>query len=347
MERAALIGGIVLAVAFALGSFVRHNVHVDFGDHEWGDTARAAYVEPAPGNMEAQTFSVEAVRVVHAAGLVRVIPEDRTDVSVEIANPGKAPMPTVKAEENKLIIDGLLSRRIDECREDGGAELDGYGVLALSELPQITLRTPREVAIGLRGAVRGEIGAAQSVDLSQSGCGRTTIADVAEALEINNSGSGSVEAGAARTAEVHLAGSGSARIGAIGERLEAKIAGSGQIDVQSLQGELEAKTAGSGDFRLGGGAVTEADVEIAGSGSVDIGASVETLDVKIAGSGDVTVRQGVGSLDASLAGSGDVRVASVSGEVSKSIIGSGDVVVGAPPARAPAGTPEAAAKNGK
>jgi hypothetical protein len=344
MERLALVGGILLAIVIALMSAVPNHFNIRIDGDDWGHEARAAYIQPAAGKMAAQAYAGTVVKIIHAAAVVRVIPEARTDVSVEIANPGRAPMPSVEQHDGKVVIDGRLSRRIESCRDDGGVELDGYGVLAKSELPQITIRAPMTMEFGLRGAVRAEFGAAQSLTLHQSGCGGSEVGDMSERLEIHNSGSGTVKAGAAPSAEVHMAGSGDVALGAIAQRLEAHIAGSGEVEAASVRGSLEVHTAGSGDMKAAGGALSNAIVEIAGSGAVEIDAPVETLEVKIAGSGDVTVSQPVRDVDASLAGSGDVTVAAVTGRQSLSSVGSGQIIVRGPPPPAPSGAPSAAAK---
>ncbi|MGE0830403.1 MAG: DUF2807 domain-containing protein [Hyphomonadaceae bacterium] len=329
MERLALIGGILLAAVVVLGDMVGdHTIQIDFDEDDISHVQRAAYVEPRAGEAAEQAYAATDIRVMYAAALVEVIPEDRTDVAVAIRNPGHAPMPVVKHDGERLEIDGLLARRINECRQEGGAILEGYGDLARDQLPQITLRVPRTAEIRFQGAVFGRIGAMENLDLRVGGCGRTEIADVSGSLEIDNDGSGEVVAAAARNAEIHLTGSGEASIGAVSESLVLDLAGSGGVTAASLRGALETQIAGSASAVVNGGAVTTAELDIAGSGEIRIRAPVERLEADIAGSGDIIVAGAVGAVDASLAGSGDVRVASVSGPVSKSVIGSGDVIVG-------------------
>lgn len=93
------------------------------------------------------------------------------------------------------------------------------------------------------------------------------------------------------------------------------------------------------------GRVQSAQISIAGSGQVAVGAVKETIDlelagsgrfsaasaaaaqVEIAGGGDIVIGPLAGGLDAELAGSGSVRVAHVNGPVQIEIAGSGGVVI--------------------
>lgn len=337
MERAALIGGIIMAIVIALGAFARDSIHVsiDGDDFEFGGR-RAAYVEPVAGQMAAQTYAENEVRVIYSASVVQVIPEDRTDISVEINNPGRAPMPEVDRRDGRVVIDGRLSRRIDGCDENGSVRLEGYGQLSRADLPQITIRTPRDVDADFRGAVFAEIGASQSADLRFAGCGDSSFGDVAGEITLDQAGSGDVRGGAAGSANVDLAGSGSVTMGAIAGALDVDVAGSGEFEAASVNGTLDATVAGSGDVRILGGAVTTANVEIAGSGDVTVNAPVQRLEVDIAGSGTVDVPNTVVDIEADFVGSGDVTVGRHTGSISQTTMGSGRVTVSntapAPPA---------------
>ncbi len=91
--------------------------------------------------------------------------------------------------------------------------------------------------------------------------------------------------------------------------------------VQSAQVSI----AGSG--RIAIGAVKEtADLEVAGSGNFEI-ASASAAKVEIAGGGSVVIGPLTTGLSAEIAGSGKVRVASVNGPVEIEVAGSGDVLI--------------------
>jgi hypothetical protein len=309
-------------------------VHVNFdGDSDaWADgrhsRARAAYVQPAPGELAATDYAETGVRVIHAAAVVEVIAEDgRSGVSVAISNPGRAPMPTVERRNGRIEIDGRLSRRIDDCLEGGGAELDGYGTLAQTDLPRIMLRVPRTADVGLHGAVQAQVGATETLDLEVSGCGATTVADVSDRFELSNDGSGSVIAGAARDVENTPAGPGRTESGAVRADAEVNTAGSGETMIASVAGSLEANVAGSGEVTVRGGALQAVNASVAGSGTVTVEGSVERLEASIAGAGDVIVRGTVRDVEASVMGSGDIVVGGVTGTQSQTVMGSGGIVV--------------------
>lgn len=92
--------------------------------------------------------------------------------------------------------------------------------------------------------------------------------------------------------------------------------------VHSLQGELR----GSGKATLAG-VLNDADLDVSGSGSFDIGSVGGSVRAKVAGSGDVVVRGGTSrQLRASVSGSGDIRHrGTVTGDARLRVSGSGNV----------------------
>lgn len=326
MERAALIFGVILAIFFALYTMADRSTEGGLS-FRIADFEGDAIYDAAAGVSAEQVFAEDSVRLADVAAIVQVIPEDRADIAVAIANPGGAPMPEVRIESHDVVIDGRLGGRIDDCLEDGGAVLDGYGSLPRERLPVIVVRTPRAVTLKADGAGIVEIGPAASVDAGISGCGALRVADVAGPLTMAASGSGDVTSAASGETHIRLAGSGAAHLGAVRERLSVALAGSGSVTAASLNGALEVRSAGSGETDVAAGAVTTADITVAGSGDVRIAAPVATLTSRLVGSGDVTVEGAVGSVDANIAGSGDVRVASLTGALNQNAMGSGRVVV--------------------
>jgi hypothetical protein len=326
MERFVFVAAVTIAIIFGvMAVFGGTNFHFSHGDHDGG--AMSPVVETAPGRMEAQAFEGTRLRLVGAAANVTIIPEDRSDFLVEIDNPaGRTPMPSVASENGRVVIDGQLRRRISDCGADS-VDLRGYGDVLLTDLPRITIRTPRALEFDRAGAGASEIGATENLHLDFSGCGDATIADVAGELNIDLSGSGHIQAGVARSVNIDIAGSGDIRVGAVAEGGSIDIAGSGQVTIASLNGDLSTDGAGTGDLSILGGAIGAADVDLAGSGGVRIVASVRSLNVDIVGSGDVDVDGEVGEIDADIAGSGSVTATRVTGDIRKEIWGSGDVRV--------------------
>ena len=329
MERFVFVAAVTIAliwgaVALFGGRFIQF-------DGDWdidADARMAPLVEVAPGNMAAQTYVGDRLDLDDLAANVIITPEDRTDFSIEIANPaGRAPMPEIRVEGGQITVDGRLSRRIERCT-DGGAELRDYGSVTTEELPRITIRAPRTLNVSREGAGSLEIGPSQSVDLDFSSCGTATLGDTAGPLNVDLAGSGRISAGAAQSLAANVAGSGGLSVGAVAQGANVDIAGSGEVSIASLNGDLSADGAGSGNLAVGGGAINEASVDLAGSGDVDIGATIRTLKVSIVGSGSLDVTAEVGDVEADIAGSGSVTARAITGSIRKEVWGSGDVRVG-------------------
>jgi hypothetical protein len=257
----------------------------------------------------AQAASVE---IRDAVARVVVSPESRADVVVEVlTRNGRLPL-EIRQAGDRVIVDGGLSRRIMNCSSRGGrtrVEVRGVGDIAYADMPQILIRTPRQVEIASDGAVFGEVGRAASVDLSNAGCGDWLLANVAGRMSVRQVGSGDTRAGAAGEADLQVAGAGDIVTKAIEGRLSIKVAGSGDVLVERVTGPMSVQVAGSGDVKVLSGQAAAMDVTIAGSGDVDFGGDAASLSAKVMGSGDVRAR-------------------SVRGAVSKTVMGSGDVIVG-------------------
>lgn len=345
MERFVFVAAITIAIIFGIGAvFGGPNFHFNFdGD---GDGGTSPVVEVAPGAMEEQAFAGSDLRIRGAAANVTIVPEDRSDFLIAIDNSaGMAPMPLVSTAGNQVLIDGQLRNRVQNCESDGGAELRGYGTLTAAQLPRITIRAPRDLILDRSGAGRTEIGASSSLDVEFSGCGSAQLGDVAGDLDIDFAGSGVVTAGAARNVSADIAGSGELSLTTVSGNADLDIAGSGTVTMASLTGDLSADAAGSGNVTVRGGSVGEANIDMAGSGDIEINAPVRNLIVSMVGSGDVEVTGVVGDLEAEIAGSGNVTAASVTGNVRQEIFGPGEVTIrnraaGSAPTTAP--TPPAA-----
>ncbi|HEX2559512.1 hypothetical protein [Phenylobacterium sp.] len=215
-----------------------------------------------------------------AANLI-IIPEQRTDLAVE-APPAA----------------GLtVTRQGDTVRVTGGARPDtaGRGQCGGSA-PPVVVRAPRAVQIIARGGVSGRIGAADSVRLSNQGCGGWRIAAVLGQAVVAQSGPGSVSLGAARalTAQVH---------------------GRGRVEAAEVAGSLAGSVAGPGEITVRGGVSPKARL-------------------RLEGSGDIVHAGQVGTLDAELSGSGRIHAAVVTGQVRKVVGGAGQVTWGRPAGRA-------------
>ena len=326
MERFVFVTAVTCALIYAAFSLLGGHGHslkidVDF------DGPTAELVEVAPGRFEQQAFAGARLSLDHTAAHVVITPEAREDFLIEIDNPGHAPMPTVDSDGDTVAIDGHLRGRIGDCQSGGGADLRGYGEFPLTDLPTITIRAPMTLKVDLSGAGLTEIGASQSLQIDQSGCGEVTFADVADAVSLDLAGSGAVRGGAARSLSADMAGSGSASLGAVANGAEVDLAGSGNVVLASLIGALTADQAGSGSVTIQGGALSSANIDLASSGKVTITAPVQRLDASVLGSGEVIVEGTVGDLNAEIAGSGRATAQAATGAVRCEVLGSGEVVV--------------------
>ncbi len=256
----------------------------------------------------AQAASVE---VKDAVARVVVIPEARSDIKVEFLTSNPSLPLKVRTLGDRVIVDGDLDRRIRSCHSNGNnirVRVTGVGEVAYEDMPQIVIRTPKDVNVGAGGAVFGSIGKSGSLDLSNAGCGDWTVANVAGKMKINQAGSGNTVTGSSGEAILRIAGSGDVRTGEVAGAMTADVAGSGNINTLSISGPLNVKMAGSGDVRIAGGHATEMSVSIAGSGDVSLDGVADSLRARIAGSGDVHVKQVNGSISKAVVGSGGVSI---------------------------------------
>jgi hypothetical protein len=336
MERFVFVAAITIAIIFGVGA-VFGGPHFNFNWDDDGEGGTSPIVEVAPGTMAEEAFAGSDLRIRGAAAIVTIVPEDRSDFLIAIDNSaGMAPMPLVSTAGNQVLIDGQLRNRVQNCEADGGAELRGYGTLTAEQLPRVTIRAPRDLIVDRAGAGHTEIGATNSLDLDFSGCGTAALGDVTGDLDIDFAGSGEIRAGAARSVSADIAGSGELTLTTISNGADLDIAGSGTVTMASLTGDLSADAAGSGNVNVQGGSVGEANIDMAGSGDIEIAAPVRNLVVSMVGSGDVEVTGVVGDLEAEIAGSGNVTAASVTGNVRQEVFGPGDVTIGSRGSAAPA-----------
>ncbi len=247
------------------------------------------------------------------AAIVRVIPENRTDVAVGFVNPGTLPVPEYRVSRRRLIINGRLNRQIRGCRvlENNGFEVTTarQGRVTGADLPVIELRVPQNATVAAGGAVRLRVGPAQSAHIRLDGCGDADIERVEDEAELSVSGSQDVRLYEAGEATVTLAGSGDVVLGAVHDGLTISVAGSGDVTAARVDGATSIAVQGSGDVIIRDGRATSLSVVVAGGGDVTHGGSAERLDAVILGGGDVRVRR-------------------VDGEINRRVLGGGDVVVG-------------------
>lgn len=254
-----------------------------------------------------------SVQIKDAVARVTVIPEDRADVKVEFLTSNPSLPLEVRQAGGETIVDGnIRSNRIYSCTVIGGKTRVGVrdiGQVGYDDIPQVVVRTPRQVDVSAGGAVFGTVGRSAGLKLANAGCGDWTVGNVTGPMKLRHAGSGATRAGTAASADISIAGSGDVATQAIGGDVSVNIAGSGDVSIASVAGALNTNIAGSGDIHVAGGRATAMAASVAGSGDVVFGGVADSLSARVMGSGDI-------------------RAAKVNGAVSKSVMGSGDVSVG-------------------
>lgn len=273
--------------------------------------------------------NAQSAKIENAVARVVVIPENRSDIGVEIvAGSADLPQLQVKRRGNDVEIDGQLASRgnlmgssvrigrcnsgSQEARQPGeGAvvEVRGHGRIKLEDAPLIVLRMPLDVDLSASGSVFGSVGpGVRSLYLGSAGCGSWTVGNVEQSADLSVAGSGGVRMGSSRSLKVSIGGSGSVNARQT-EDLNIAIGGSGNVQLAHLSGPARVRIAGSGDVRISEGRADNLDVSIAGSGDTRFDGIAHNVKVSIAGSGDVYVREATGSVSRSVAGSGRLHIA--------------------------------------
>jgi hypothetical protein len=251
-----------------------------------------------------------AVEIRDAVARVTVLPEARNDIKVEVirANPD-LPI-VVRNEGGKTVVDGGLFHKIRNCNgtgENSHIRVSGVGTFDWNERPQIGIHTPRDVSLSSNGAVSGEIGRSGSLDISSSGCGSWTIADVAGEASIKASGAGSVRMGQADRLEAHLSGAGSLHATRV-RGMDARLSGAGGVTVEEVSGPIVAQVSGVGRVKVTGGRASSLRANVSGVGGVDFGGVADSLDASISGMGSIRVKQVTGDVRKSVSGIGHVSI---------------------------------------
>lgn len=105
--------------------------------------------------------------------------------------------------------------------------------------------------------------------------------------------------------ELEVSGSGDVKVEVNAPEVRAQLSGSGNINLKGETKTFSGEIMGSGDIRASDLKAETVSVDIAGSGSADVYASVK-LNVDVKGSGDVKYRGGA-QVSSDIAGSGSVK----------------------------------------
>jgi hypothetical protein len=259
----------------------------------------------------AHAASAPSVEIRDAVARVTVVPEDRSDVRVEMLTVNPQLPLQVRTEGGETVVDGGLRHRIGGCHTRGdnpSAFVRGVGRVEKAAIPQVVIHTPKAVVVASSGVVIGAIGRSGSIELHDSGCSSWTIADVAGDATIQESGEGSLRMGAANRLDLHLSGAANVHAVRVRQQMNALLSGAGGVQLEQLDGALDAHVSGVGHVKVAGGHATSVRASVSGVGGVDFGGVAQDLDASISGFGSVRVNQVTGNVTKSVSGAGHVSV---------------------------------------
>lgn len=256
----------------------------------------------------AQAASVELRDVV---ARVTVVPQDRTDIKVEIVRAHPDLPLSVTVSGDRTVIDGDLDRKIRDCNgmgERARINVRGVGRVDYADMPQVVIYTPKAVKVDVNGAVVGAIGRSASLELENSGCANWTVADVAGEADVRQSGACNVKMGSVGSLEARISGAGSLNAVAVRGGMDADLSGAGGVTIGSFAGPMEADVSGVGQIHVDDGRATRIKASVSGIGGVDFGGVAQELQASISGLGNIRVKQVTGSVSKSVSGAGRIKI---------------------------------------
>ena len=124
----------------------------------------------AAATLSAGSANAASVEIRDAAARVTVVPQDRSDIKVEIVKAHPQLPLTVSVSGDRTLVDGDLHRRIQDCDDmdhRANVKVRGVGRVKYDDLPQVVIYTPRDVDVTAGGAVQGAIGRSESPRTAQ------------------------------------------------------------------------------------------------------------------------------------------------------------------------------------
>src|SRR5258708_32648298 len=128
-------------------------------------TAAAALAAGAAG--------AASVEVKAAVAGVTVIPENRTDIKIDILQANSQLPLEVRTFAGRTIVDGRLGRRVRDCHGSGenvSVHVRGVGDVTWREMPQGVIHTPRDLDVDVGQAGGGSVGRPRHLQLRNAGC---------------------------------------------------------------------------------------------------------------------------------------------------------------------------------
>ena len=200
--------------------------------------------------------------------------------------------------------------KFHDCSVHGfghGVKLGFSNHVSEDDLPVITVHVPMDVQVIADGAIEGEIGAANAVNLTQKRCGAWKVGDVADHFEYELEGMSDLTAGSARSTTIRLEGMGDIHMRATGS-LDASLQGMGDVVIGQVNGPVKASVQGMGDLKIRGGHATDFQASLEGMGSIRFDGTADTVDASAEGMGDISIAKATGAVSKSQSGFARVHV---------------------------------------
>lgn len=218
-----------------------------------------------------------------AAGLTELDMSGPLQVEVRV---GSTPSLQLEADSNLLPLIRTESNGTALRVWVQGSVRTNNGLRVIYTTPQLgqirASGSGRLVASGFNGG---------ALTLSKSGSGESQLSGKVGSLNMQLSGSGSVNASALQSgnANLELSGSGSLTMGEVrGDALNVKVRGSGALQASGAATNVNARVSGSGGVNLMAVASERADLATNGSGDISARAK-QSLVAQTNGSGSITV----------------------------------------------------------
>ena len=268
-----------------------------------------------------QTLSLKNVRAD-----VEIIPENRSDVSVDVqVNGSTDAQPVVTRIGNVVTITGdvetgrqafrvsfNLARNMDVAATKRRLHIP---YMRRSGLILIVVHAPLRVKVKSNAEVFGHIGPSQSVDINDIGEGEWHVDPVEQDIRVSGGGKTDFYLSTSRSVSLDLLGTGSVKLGDT-QSLFSSQYGSGDVIASRVYKEVNLNISGIGDFfgqyvsgstriliaDAGNARIDDASISklivrsLDGVGTVKIGGTVNDVDVNIGTSTKVTLHKVTGTV---------------------------------------------------
>ncbi len=271
------------------------------------------------------TFETDEVELSVFMGTITVEPGDGAKTTVVVTGPAdRVGEVTIEERGGAVSIRGAHQRNnwYDWDRWFDGSpatsELNDFAVISII-LPQGGSFSADKVIgairvgdtegpVALRGlSADAAVGSVSQASIAIAGQGKVRIDEVTGSFSLAIAGAGDAEVDrVSGDARVAIRGSGDVVLGTMDGGLDMEISGSGDAVAETVNGPVRVRINGSGDVAMGGGRADPLTVVIRGSGDLRFEGTAVNPDINVAGSGSVSLGAIEGTLRSR--GNGDITV---------------------------------------